>query len=392
MIAKNKSLLLFGADIVTPDGILENAACLIEAGRIAQIFPNADAAPRHIDAINLTGAQLWPGFIDLHIHGALGVDVNDADADGLRVVAQYLATQGVTAWLPTLVPGPAEEYQRAAHAAAELMREPSPTGARVLGLHYEGPFVNQQQCGALRVPYFREFTGVADLAGLSEVAAPNAVHLTTLAPEITGGIELTRELTRRGWIVSLGHTRADVAMLDAAHAAGATHLTHFMNAMAPLHQRNPGPVGWGLAHETMTCDLIADGIHLHPLILQMIARLRGAARVALISDAVAPTGLGDGAFSVWNETITVAGRRTANAQGSIAGSVISLRDAMQMMLSLGLSPVDVARTAATTPARVLRVDADTGALTPGRRADVTALDAEGKVKLTIAGGAIVFQA
>ena len=385
-----ETLLLTNATALQPKGIHTGAAWLIADGRLAEFFPDADAAPQSVDTIDLQGALLGPGGIDLHIHGALGVDVNNADADGLQAISRYLATQGVTGWLPTLVPGPNEEYARAARAATALMNDVNAEGARVWGLHYEGPFVNRQQCGALRVPYFRQFRDAQDLQGLAEVAAVGAVHLTTLAPEIEGGIELIRALRQRGWIVSMGHTRADIATLDAAHAAGASHLTHFMNAMAPLHHRTPGPVGWGLAHETVTCDFIADGIHLHPLILQMLGRLRGASRSVLISDAVAPLGLGDGAFTVWNETIEVAGRRTSNAAGSIAGSVISLNDAVQMMQSLGFTSADTTQMSATTPARVLGLTHETGALRTGLRADVVARDAAGEIILTIVGGRVVF--
>ena len=392
MSNKNTPLLLRGASIITPDGPLEGAALLVENGRIARVFADERDTPRQVDALNLDGLQLWPGFVDLHIHGARGVDVNEADADGLRSVSQYLVAQGVTAWLPTLVPGPAEEYQRAARAVGALMRGETATGARAIGLHYEGPFVNEQQCGALRTAYFRQYQSAADLDGLQEVAAAGAIHLTTLAPEVLGGIELTRELARRGWVVSLGHTRADLDTLDAALAAGASHITHFMNAMPPLHHRAPGPAGWGLAHDEITCDIIADGIHLHPLALQLIVKAKGAARVALISDAVAPAGLGDGDFAVWGETISVRGRRTANARGSIAGSVISLGDAVKMMLSLGFAPAAVAQMAAATPARVLRVGAETGSIETGKRADLTALDADGNARLTIVGGEIVFAA
>jgi N-acetylglucosamine-6-phosphate deacetylase len=383
-------LLLKGATLLTPAGALEGAAALVEQGRVAEIYRDEKDAPREVDALALDGLTLWPGLVDLHIHGALGVDVNDADADGLREVARYLAGQGVTAWLPTLVPGPAEEYRRAARAAGELMRDDAAQGARVLGLHYEGPFVNEQQCGALRVAHFRQFRGVADLDGLEEI--PGTVTMTTLAPEVAGGVELTRELRRRGWVVSIGHTHADADTLEAAREAGASHITHFMNAMSPLHHRAPGPVGWGLASDDVTCDIIADGVHLHPLALKLIVKAKGASRVALISDAVAPAGLGDGDFSIWGETISVAGRRTSNTQGSIAGSVISVLDAVKMMLSLGFAPHEVAQMAAATPARVLGAEAETGSIETGKRADLVALDKAGRVRLTLVGGEVAFKA
>ena len=218
----------------------------------------------------------------------------------------------------------------------------------------------------------------------------SAKHMITMAPEIAGGVELVRELTRRGWIVSLGHTRADFEVLDNAFAAGARHMTHFMNAMTPLHHRAPGPIGWGLLHDEVTCDFIADGIHLDRQMLRLLLKLKSADRLSLISDAVAAAGMGDGEFEIWGETITVKDGRTANVHGTIAGSVITMLDAVHMMLSLGASAVDVAKMAATNPARLLGINQECGAIEEGKRADLVALDASGNVVLTLIGGAIVF--
>ena len=306
----------------------------------------------------------------------------------------------MTAWLPTLVPAPAEDYSRAAAAVSQLMREQEEAGAgadarrepaaRALGLHYEGPFVNTAQCGALRTQYFRTFSAPADLDALSTVEAQGAVHLTTVAPETEGGIELIRELTKRGWVVSIGHTRADLQTLERARAAGARHMTHFLNAMSPLHQRAPGPVGWGLMRDDVTCDIIADGVHSDPLMLQLVVRCKTAARVALISDAVAPAGLGDGVYTVWGETIKVVGGRTSNERGSIAGSVINLEDAARLIASFGTAIEEVARMTALNPARLVGVDDTCGSIEVGKRADLAALDGEGRVRLTLVGGRIAF--
>ncbi len=213
----------------------------------------------------------------------------------------------------------------------------------------------------------------------------------TLAPEIEGGIELVAELVSRGWVASIGHTRAAVEVLDRAFAAGARHMTHFMNAMAPFNHRSPGPVGWGLAREDATCDIIADGIHLDPFVLRLLMKAKGADRLLLISDAIAAAGKGDGEYSIWGETIAVKDRRTSNSRGSIAGSVITMLDAARMMLSLGASEPDVARMAATNPSRLLRLDHDGGAIQEGKRADLVALDPDGKLHLTVIGGGIAFQ-
>jgi N-acetylglucosamine-6-phosphate deacetylase len=216
--------------------------------------------------------------------------------------------------------------------------------------------------------------------------------MMTLAPEVPGGLELIEELKRRGWIVSIGHTRAGVEVLNQAVERGARHMTHFMNAMSPLHHRAPGPVGWGLVRDDVTCDLIADGVHLDQLTLRLILKCKTAQRLSLISDAVAPAGMGDGDYSLWDETIRVREGRTSNEQGSIAGSVITLCDAARMMLSLGVPFQEVARMAALNPARLLSLDQLCGSLEEGKRADLLALDEEGAVRLTIVGGRIVFEA
>jgi N-acetylglucosamine-6-phosphate deacetylase len=365
----------------------------LERGHIARIYAPGASVPAHAaEVFDLDGLTLYPGFCDVHIHGAVGVDTMAAGADDLHKVARFLATQGVTAWLPTLVPAPDEDYARAVAAIAELMREQDerPPAARVLGVHYEGPYVNRAQCGALRPQYFRTFSADDAAAQLPPVTAPGAVHMITVAPEVAGGVELVRALTGRGWVVSIGHTRADVQTLDAACAAGARHMTHFFNAMSPLHHRAPGPIGWGLLRDDVTCDVIADGVHTDPLMLRLALRCKTDERLLLISDAVAPTGLGDGDYTIWGERIAVSGGRTQNERGSIAGSVSTMRDGARTMLTLGATPKELAHMTAQNPARLLGVTDECGAIETGKRADLTALDAAGRVRLTLVGGRVAF--
>jgi N-acetylglucosamine-6-phosphate deacetylase len=379
---------------VLPDGLSGEQNLLIERGRIARIIPASENAP-HAESLALEGFTIYPGFIDVHIHGAVGVDTMEATTDDLLRVAQFLARSGVTAWLPTLVPAPFEDYQQAANSIERLIagqdaRE-TPAAARALGLHYEGPFINSAQCGALRPPYFRVYTKPEDVSNLPVARLPQAIRMITVAPEIEGGVELIRELKARGWIVSIGHTRAPVASLEEAAAAGARHMTHFFNAMLPLNQRAPGPVGWGLMRDEVTCDIIADGQHVAPLMLQLALRCKTAERLMLISDAVAPTGQGDGEFRIWNEKITVAGGRTQNERGSIAGSVITMHDAVRQMLALGVAPHEASRMASANPARLLGLSESYGTIEEGKRADLTALDEAGRVRLTLIGGRVAFE-
>jgi N-acetylglucosamine-6-phosphate deacetylase len=373
---------LRNARLVLPDRIVEGNL-VVMGDRIAQINDtlSTSANDKVIDASGLT---IFPGFIDVHIHGAMGVDVMTASPADLDSVSRYLASRGVTGWLPTFVPAPASDYANAINAITAASAATG--GAQILGVHYEGPFVNSSQCGALHTEYFRSFRGTNDLADLPQLKHSYAKHMITVAPEIDDGIELIRELTRRGWIVSIGHTRATTDLLDDAFSAGARHMTHFMNAMAPLHHRAPGPVGWGLLRDDVTCDLIADGIHLDPQALALLVKLKTASRLSLISDAVAAAGKGDGSYEIWGETITVTNGRTANARGSIAGSVITMLEAVQMMLSLGTAETDVARMAATNPATLLGIGEKRGSIAEGKRADLVALDANQAVAFTMIGG------
>ena len=373
-----KTLLLKNANVVLPDREA-NASVFIAQGKIAS-FETVSAD----EEIDLSDCTLLPGFIDVHIHGAVGVDVMDATTDGLRSVSEYLASQGVTSWLPTFVPASDANYASAVAVISEA--SDSSPGARIVGVHYEGPFVNTKQCGALHTEYFKSYSRPEDLEFL--LVPENGARMITLAPEVAGGVELVRELKARGWVVSIGHTRADLQVLDDACEAGARHMTHFMNAMAPLHHRSPGPIAWGLSRNDVTVDLIADGIHLDPFMLRLLLKLKGVNGISLISDAIAAAGKGDGDYDIWGETITVKNGRTANAAGSIAGSVISMLDAVRLLHSLGVPYVDLALMSSLNPARLLHLDHECGSIEIGKRADLVALDANANVKLILIGGSV----
>ena len=392
----NPSTILRNTRVVLPERILDSAGVLINEGRIARIFDSPASPPASANSVlDLAGLTLFPGFIDIHIHGAVGIDTMSASADDLRCAGEFLASQGVTAWLPTLVPSSDEQYEQAIGAVGSAMlRQNSESldtgyvGARLLGVHYEGPFVNGEQCGALHREHFRKYATPTDLDKLPTIEREGAIHMMTVAPEVEGGIELIKELRSRGWITSIGHTRATPDILDQAFAAGARHMTHFMNAMTPLHHRAPGPVGWGLLRDDVTCDVIADGVHIDPFMLKLIVKSKCAETISLISDAIAATGLRDGDYEVWGETISVKHGRTQNSRGSIAGSVITLLHAVRMMLSLGASEVEVARMASTNPARLIGIDRDCGSIEERKRADLVALDQDGNVRFTIIGGQV----
>jgi N-acetylglucosamine-6-phosphate deacetylase len=381
------SIVLKGPRVVLADREIAATSLLITDGRISKIGPEIPATGAI--EIELAHTTLFPGFIDMHIHGANGVDIMDAGPSDLIDMSKFLASEGVTAWVPTFVPASDEIYDRAVKVISNAVETERGAAARILGIHYEGPFVNTVQCGALHKDYFRTYQAPADLDSLP--IPRTGIKMTTMSPEIEGGIELVGALKEKGWIISIGHTRADVDMLDRAFNAGARHMTHFMNAMAPLHHRDPGPVGWGMSREGVSCDIIADGIHLDPFVLKLLLKIKGSGALSLISDAIAAAGKGDGEYQIWGETISVRNSRTSNSHGSIAGSVITLLNAVKMMRSLGVSDVDIARMASSNPARVLGIDNECGSIEEGKRADLVAIDDYSQVKLTIVGGEVAFR-
>jgi N-acetylglucosamine-6-phosphate deacetylase len=378
-------IFLRNAEVIVPSGESESKNILIENGLITEI---SDAQKLDAETVDLSRLQLFAGFIDIHNHGAVGVDVNAATAaEDLRKVGKFLASRGVTAWLPTFVPDYDEVYRNVVAAIDEAMETQTDEPiAQILGVHYEGVFANEKMCGALRPQFFKTFKNGDEIKNLPRLK--KGIHLTTLAPEVENGIALIEELVAGNWIVSIGHTKADLPILDTALTAGAKHLTHFFNAMTGLHHRDVGVVGWALTNEETTFDIIADGIHVHPQMLKFGVESKGTDKISLISDSVAPTGLGDGDFQLWGEKVSVVNGKTQNERGSIAGSVITMLDAVKQMRHLGFSDREVSRMASANPAKLLGLETSHGAIEVGKRADLVALDEDGNVKLTIIGGRI----
>lgn len=362
-----------------------SADIAISGQKIAEI-----GDPATIDAaqiIECSGKRVLPGFIDIHNHGAAGIDVNEADSEGLLAIGRFLLRHGVCGWVPTLVPDSDEAYRRTVQAidsAARLAQEPP--AARILGIHYEGVFANQSMCGALRPEYFRTFSG-GELERLPQPSAGS--RLMTFAPEVDGGLDLAAELVKEGWIAAIGHTNAGPDLLEKAFQAGARHFTHFFNAMTGIHHRGLGVAGWALTKKEVTFDIIADGIHVHPKMLELAARVKTPGKTLLISDSVAPTGLGDGIFRLWGVEVRVESGRTAGPGGGIAGSVITMLDAVRNMLSLGFSQEEVAAMASGNPARLLGIGHETGSIEKGKRADLVVLGPDLEIDTVIFGGRVI---
>ena len=298
-----------------------------------------------------------PGLIDLHIHGAFGIDVLTATPEQMDILANGLASRGVTGFVPTLVPVPLAELHIVVARLASWMatrNDGDGRGAMPLGIHFEGPFVSPARAGALHRGCLLDGGDDRAVAAFFDAAAGFPGRgVVTLAPEIPGGLDLVREFSRRGFLVAIGHTEAGARTLDRAAGAGARHMTHFGNAMKPLHHRDVGPVGWGLATDAVTVDVIADLHHLSADMLRLVWKAKGPERVVLISDAVPAAGRPDGTYPVWGEMLTLAAGAVRNASGNLAGSAVFLDECVDRLSSCGIPREEALRAAREAPRRLL---------------------------------------
>jgi N-acetylglucosamine-6-phosphate deacetylase len=336
------------------------------------------------EILDATGLVVAPGFIDLQCNGAVGVDLT-SEPERLGEVAVALPRWGVTSWLPTVVTAPPTARQRAMAALAAFDEA---AAAAPLGLHLEGPFLAPERRGAHDPAHLAPPS--VDAVGAEGWAAAAGVALVTLAPELPGALDVVRTLVDRGVTVAAGHTSATSAQAGAAIDAGVTYVTHLFNAMAPLHHRQPGLAGVALTDERVRVGLIADGIHVDPLVARLAARALGD-RLSLVTDAVAALGAGPGAGNLGSLGVEVADADLSVRlpDGTLAGSTLTLDRAVRNAVAFaGLDLAAAVRAVTATPAAVLGV-ADRGVVAPGAVADLVLLTPEGHVVATVVGGRVV---
>jgi N-acetylglucosamine-6-phosphate deacetylase len=368
-------LTLQGGRVLTPQGVVQ-ADLHVRDGTIDSI----GGSTRGGEVVALDGRWLLPGFVDVHVHGGGGADATTDDPDELRALARFHARHGTTALLATTVPAPPERLLAALAAIRAVAAAPDGEGAVVLGAHLEGPFVSRSRAGALAARHLRD----PDSALAERLLAGGGVRIVSLAPELPGAAALVRQVVAAGAIASLGHSDATYARASACIAAGARAATHAFNAMRPLHQREPGVLGAALADDRVTCELICDGVHVHPALVRLAHRAKGPGRAMLVTDAISATGMPDGAHRLGDREVHVAGGRVTLPDGeTLAGSTLTMDRALRIAVErCGIPLRDAARMAATTPALLLGIADRTGVLAPGRRADVVVLDEH---DLTLAG-------
>jgi len=383
-----KPLLFRNARIVAPTVTYERGWLLVRDGKITAYAPYNAPAIDDVNIINSEGLTLLPGFIDVHAHGGNGFDVMDGASESLVGIAQYYARSGVTSFLPTTWTDTRENTVKALTAIKELQGEQI-IGATVLGAHLEGPFLNADRCGAQHSDLIRR-------AGTSEgnqYLDLDVIRLLAIAPEFKQNQWLITEAVKRGITVSVAHSSAKYDDIRFATTLGLSHATHMYNAMSPLHHREPGIVGAVLSSDSITCELIADLVHIHPAALDIVWRAKGKDHVVLITDSVKLAGMSDGDYRFSHQDVEMSdGTVRIRETGTLAGTTLRMNDAVRNFMTATNEPIEnVWQTASWNPARVAKVSDRKGSITIGKDADLILVDDNMNVYLTVIDGRIVYQ-
>lgn len=376
-------MLIISNGLIFLEGVWKTGLdILVEQDKIIDIKPTGTQKDSLV--ADAGGGYITPGFIDIHIHGSHGSDVMDGDFYALNNISTFLAGNGTTSFLATTVTSSIEATKNAVNNVSSYMKQNDGKGAQVLGVHLEGPFINPLAKGAheekyIILPTLKSYTDITE-------GSPDIIRLITMAPELEGAFELAKYLKERNVTVSIGHTRATYAKCLEGIKNGMTHSCHLYNAMSPLNHREPGAVGALLDNDSITIELIADLVHLHPAALRLAVQAKGKNRTVLITDALSAAGVSDGLYELGELAVYVKNGEARLKDGTLAGSTLSQNQALINMVKIGIPSEDVITMLTETPARVIGVDHYKGRLEKGYDADINILDRDLKVKSTFVRG------
>ncbi len=386
-------IVLSANHLYTPQEEIKNALVFIEDGLISAVSSrDQQAIPTSASVVDLGDAILAPGFVDIHMHGGAGLDVMRASPAELPHLNKFLTTHGVTGYFPTTVAAPLDQtcvaLERLADAIEGSRDFKEANGgapqAQPLGIHLEGPFLSHKRRGVHPPEYLAEPT--VQLFERLWQAARGHVRMMTIAPELPGALEVIAEASRRNVLVSIGHSDAVLEAARAGVKAGARHATHTFNAMRPLDHRDPGILAEVLTDSQLTADIIVDGIHVMPEVVQLFLQAKGIDRVVLITDATAAAGMPDGTYQLGPIQVQVKNGR-CTMDGKLAGSVLTMDRAVRNVIHFAdWSLQDAVRAATVNPARAVGLAQHHGVLAPGAEANLVVLNSSGDVRRTFVRG------
>ncbi len=386
------TILIKNATIYLDDSTLHDGYILIDGETIKEIGPMQQAPEQADEVITVTTNEVvLPGFIDMHIHGAGGSDAMDGTEEAVAHMADCLPKEGTTSFLATTMTQSPENIEQALQAIHRYSQSGNnPGSADVIGIHLEGPFVNPSKAGAQPVQYI--INPDIELFKKWYEVSGHTIKQVTFAPEEPGGKELVELLVQEGIIPSIGHTGATYQEATEAIALGASQATHLFNQMTGLHHRDIGAAGASLMNENIYAELIVDGIHVSPEMVNLSLKLKGVDRTILITDAMRAKGLSDGKYDLGGQDVFVKGKEARLEDGALAGSILKMNDALKNMVAFtGCSLRDAVQMAAVNPAKQLNIYDKKGSVAVGKDADLVILDKDYQVRTTICRGKIAYR-
>ncbi len=367
-------LLIKNAKIITPYQVLEKHSLIIENDKIKDIIKDkACCESEFSDILDLNGKYLSPGFIDIHNHGNSGHDAMESTFEALDTMAGFHIKNGVIGFLATTMTASGEETEKAIKNAVNYMKRKNPLKSQVLGLYLEGPYFSREKKGAQPAQYIKD-PDIAELEGFINTAENN-IKVVSLAPELTGASNAISFLKSYNITVSAGHTNSSYEEADKAIQRGVSQATHLYNGMRSFSHREPGIIGAVLTDERVRCEMICDGIHIHPSAMKLAVKMKGVEGVILISDAMMAAGLEDGEYFLGGQKVFVKGGAARLADGTLAGSTLTLDRAVYNMIHLAGIPLkDAVRMASLNPARAIGADDRKGSIEIGKDAHLIVFD------------------
>jgi N-acetylglucosamine-6-phosphate deacetylase len=389
MNQSSQRLLIHNAHLFTPRHAGLTGWVLVEKGLIRALGVGSTpefSEDESIQVIDAQGHNLLPGFVDLHVHGGAGHEVMDASPGGLEEMSRFYASHGVTSFLATTWTADHPSIMKALELVEEMQGRIR-AGATLLGVHLEGPYLNPSRCGAQDVSLIRR----ADKKDALEILDSGVIRLLALAPEFDENLWLIDECVRRGITVSAAHTMANHVQMQRAAEHGITQLTHSFNAMEPLGHRELGTIGAAMAIPQISCELIADNIHVHPGAQKILVDVKTPSGVILVTDAIRAAGLADGDYMLDNRSVHIENGAVRLANGTLAGSVLTMERALKNVCAAAGRPLsEMWVTSSLNAARAIGVSARKGSLEVGKDADLVLLDENFQVRCTVVEGDVIF--